>query len=142
MKKCKNINSNKIFSFLAVRGFFNNMQNEKYIKKQTPFFNSIYFFYEVKNYIKSILGENYLIPTLGVYNSFDEIDFTKLPNQFVMKCTHDSGGIVIVKDKSKLDIKQAKKKINKSLKSNYYYLWREWPYKNVKPRIIVEEFYP
>lgn len=96
--------------------------------------------YEAKSYVSKIIGNKYIIPTLGIYNNFDEIDFNKLPNQFVIKCTHDSGGLVIVTDKSKLDIKKAKKKINKSLKRNYYYLGMEWPYKNVKPRIIVEKY--
>jgi len=96
--------------------------------------------YEVKKYISEILGEEYIIPTIGVWDKFEDIDFEKLPNQFVLKCTHDSGGLVICKDKSKLDIKDAKKKINKSLKSNFYYKGREWPYKNVKPRIIAEKY--
>lgn len=96
--------------------------------------------YEVKKYVSDIIGKEYIIPTLGIYNNFDEIDFNKLPNQFVIKCTHDSGGVVICKNKEKLDIKEAKKKINKSLKNNYYYSGREWPYKNVKPRIIIDEY--
>ena len=96
--------------------------------------------YEAKSYVSKIIGNKYIIPTLGIYNNFDEIDFNKLPNQFVIKCTHDSGGLVIVTDKSKLDIEKSKKKINKSLKRNYYYLGREWPYKNVKPRIIIEKY--
>jgi len=95
---------------------------------------------EVKKYVAGIIGEEYIIPTIGVYNKFDEIDFDKLPNQFVMKCTHDSGGIVICKDKNKFDKKAAKKKINKFLKRKYYYIHREWPYKNVKPRIIIEKY--
>lgn len=96
--------------------------------------------YEAKKYVSSIIGDEYIIPTLGVYDSFDEIDFDALPNQFVLKCTHDSGGLVICKDKSKLDIEKAKKKINKSLKQNYYLYGREWAYKDVKPRIIAEEY--
>lgn len=96
--------------------------------------------YEAKEYIKDIIGEEYVIPTLGIYDKFDDIDFDKLPNQFVMKCTHDSGGLVIVKDKNKLDLEKARKKINKSLKTNYFYKGREWPYKNVKPRIIIEKY--
>ena len=96
--------------------------------------------YEVKKYISEKLGEEYLIKTLGVYEKFDDIDFDSLPNRFVIKCTHDSGGLVICKDKSKLDLKKAKKKINKSLKSNFYYIFREYPYKKVKPRIIIEEY--
>ena len=96
--------------------------------------------YEVKNYVAGIIGDKYIIPTLGVWNRFDEIDFTKLPDQFVLKCTHDSGGLVICRDKKKLDFAKAKKKITKSLKKNFYYVGREWPYKNVKPRIIAEEY--
>lgn len=96
--------------------------------------------YEVKGYVANILGEKYIIPTIGVYDRFEEIDFDSLPDQFVMKCTHDSGGLVIVRDKAKLNINKARRKINKSLKRNYYYPGREWPYKNVKPRIIIEKY--
>ena len=96
--------------------------------------------YEVKKYVANIIGEEYIIPTLGVWDRFDDIDFSRLPNQFVLKCTHDSGGLVICKDKSQFDISAAKKKINKCLKHNYYYFNREWPYKNVKPRIIAEQY--
>ncbi len=96
--------------------------------------------YEAKKYVASIIGEEYIIPTLGVYDKFEDIDFEKLPNQFVIKCTHDSGGIVICKDKNNLNIKEARKKINKCLKINFYYSGREWPYKNVKPRIIIEKY--
>ena len=96
--------------------------------------------YEVRNYIKSKIGEEYLIPLIGIYNSFDEIDFEVLPKQFVIKCTHDSGGLVICKDKNKLDKEKARKKINRCLSRNYFYNTREWPYKNVKPRIIIEKY--
>ena len=93
-----------------------------------------------KKYVAGIIGDKYIIPTLGIWDSFDEIDFSLLPDQFVLKCTHDSGGLVICKDKSKFDKKAARKKINKSLKRNFYLVGREWPYKNVKPRIIAEEY--
>lgn len=96
--------------------------------------------YEVRKYISEKIGEEYLIPLLGVWDSFDEIDFDSLPEQFVLKCTHDSGGLVICKDKSKLDLAAAKKKINKCLKRNFYKYNREWVYKNVKPRIIAEKY--
>lgn len=96
--------------------------------------------YEVKEYVADIIGRKYIIPTLGVWESFDEIDFNKLPNQFVLKCTHDSGGLVICRDKNKLNMTEARKKIEKSLKSNFYWVGREWPYKNVKPRIIAEQY--
>ena len=96
--------------------------------------------YEAKKYVSDIIGEEYIIPTLGIYDKFDDIDFEKLPNQFVIKCTHDSGGLVIVRDKKNIDIKMIKKIITKSLKRNFYYSYREWPYKHVKPRIIVEKY--
>ena len=96
--------------------------------------------YEVKEYVKNIIGEEYIIPTIGVWDNFDDIDFDKLPNQFVLKCTHDSGGLVIVTDKEKFDKDKARKKINHCLKRKYYLNTREWPYKNVKPRIIAEKY--
>lgn len=96
--------------------------------------------YLVRDYIAKKIGDEYLVPLLGVYDSFEEIDFSKLPEKFVIKCNHDSGGLVICKDKSKLDISLAREKINKCLKRNYYYSNREWPYKNVKPKIIIEKF--
>lgn len=95
--------------------------------------------YEVKKYVSDILGQEYIIPTLGVWDKFDQIDFDKLPNQFVLKCTHDSGGIVICKNKDVFDKKQAQKIIEKSLSRNYFKSGREWPYKYVKPRIIAEK---
>lgn len=96
--------------------------------------------YEVKKYIADLIGNEYLIPTLGIYDSFDDIDFKKLPNKFVIKCTHDSGSILICKDKSVIDINKAKKQFNKTMKRNFYYFGREWAYKNVKPRIIIEKY--
>ena len=88
----------------------------------------------------NLIGDEYIIPTLGVWERFNDIDFDKLPNQFVLKCTHDSEGLVIVKDKSKLNVAEAKRKIETALKLNFFYIGREWPYKNVKPRIIAEQY--
>ena len=96
--------------------------------------------YEVKKYVARVIGEEYVIPTLGVWDDFEEIDFERLPERFVLKCTHDSGGVVICLDKKQFDKASAKKKLKKSLKYNYYYRGREWPYKNIKPRIIAEEY--
>ena len=104
-----------------------------------PIYTSMVDKYEAKKYVENIIGKEYIIPTIGIYDNWEEIDFDKLPNQFVIKCTHDSGGIVICEDKTKLDFIQARKKIEKSLKRNYYRQNREWPYKDVKPRIIIEE---
>lgn len=96
--------------------------------------------YEVKKYVADIIGEEYIIPTLGIYDIWEEIDFEKLPNQFVIKCTHDSGGLAICRNKKDFIKENAKKKINKSLKHNFFYQEREWPYKNVKPKIIIEKY--
>ncbi len=95
---------------------------------------------EAKKYVADIIGEEHIIPTLGVWDQFEDIDFDQLPNQFVLKCTHDSGGLVIVKDKSQFNKEQAQKEFNVALKRNPYTVDREWPYKNVKPRIIAERY--
>ena len=96
--------------------------------------------YEVRKIIEEKIGKEYSIPCLGVYDSVNKIKFDKLPNQFVLKTTHDSGTVIICKDKNTFDFKKAKKILKKRLKRKYFYLWREWPYKNVKPRIIVEKY--
>ena len=96
--------------------------------------------FEAKKYVASIIGDEFIIPTLGVYDSFDEINFDELPNQFVMKCTHNSGGIIICRDKTLLDIAHARKQITKWLKKNPYWGNREFPYKNVRPRVIIEKY--
>lgn len=98
--------------------------------------------FAVKEYVAKIIGEEYIIPTLGVWDKFDDIDFDKLPDQFVLKTTHGGGntGVVICKDKSTLDKDAAKRKLNRSLKSDIYRTLKEWPYKDVKKRIIAEKF--
>lgn len=95
---------------------------------------------EVRKYIKKAIGKEYLIPLLGVYDTFDEIDFDTLPNQFVLKPNHTSGNVYICMDKSKIDFEKLKKEVKAWLKREYYWLHREWPYKNVKPRIICEKY--
>lgn len=96
--------------------------------------------YEAKKYVADIIGEEYIIPTLGVWDNVNDIDFDTLPNQFVLKCTHDSGGLVICKDKAELDIENAKNTLNHFLNRNFYNVHREWPYKDVKHRIIAEKY--
>lgn len=96
----------------------------------------------VKEYVSSVIGEEYIIPTLQVWNSVDEIDFSSLPNRFVIKCNHNSGlGMYVCKDKSKLDVDQIKKKVTKGLNQNFYKYGREWPYKNVKPKVFAEQYF-
>lgn len=160
---------NRTILFLARKNFFDWMPDKLYIKlcykcklgkrlnlknpqtfneklqwlklyDRKPEYTTMVDKYAVKEYVASIIGEEYIIPTLGVWDSFEDINFDSLPNQFVLKCTHDSGGIVICRDKAELNLKDAKRKLKQHLKKNYYYSCREWPYKNVKPRIIAEEY--
>lgn len=162
-------NPSKIFCYLINKPIFNSMSDEKYLKLQYFFnigkrldlknpktfneklnwlklndrkdiYTSMVDKYEVKKIVAEKIGEEYIIPTLGVWDNFDDIDFDSLPSQFVLKCTHDSGTIVICKDKSLFDKDAARNKINARMGCNYYYHCREWPYKNVKPRIIAEKY--
>ena len=157
------------FGYLNALGFYRHLSDEKFLKKafrvhlgyelnldnpqtfneklqwlklhdRKPEYTHMVDKYEAKKYVAEKIGEEYIIPTLGVWDKFEDIDFDKLPDQFVLKCTHDSGGLVICRDKKRLDIDAAKKKINACLKVNYYNKWREWPYKDVKPRIIAEVY--
>lgn len=96
--------------------------------------------YTVKQYVAEKIGSEYVIPLLGVWNRVEDINFDALPERFVLKTTHDSGGIVICKDKSKLDFTEAKKKLKSHLDRDYYIRNREWPYKNVPHRIIAEPY--
>ena len=144
--------SDKLFLKLVYRSKFGRklnldnpvLFNEKLqwlkLYNRNPKFTSMVDKYEVKQYVAKIVGDEYIIPTLGVWDSFEEINFEQLPEQFVLKCTHDSGGVIICDDKSKFDIVKSKEKIDYHMKRNYFYVGREWPYKNVKPRIIAEAF--
>ena len=97
--------------------------------------------YLVRKYIAEKLGTEYLIPLVGAWDDPDEIDFEQLPQQFVLKCNHNSGtGMCICKDKSKLSIPKVKAELRKGLEENYYLTGREWPYKNVPRKIICEKF--
>ncbi|CRH84126.1 Uncharacterised protein [Chlamydia trachomatis] len=157
------------FGYLSTLGFYNWIPDDIYLKKEFkvrmgkelnlnnpqtfnekiqwlklydrhPEYTMMVDKYAAKQYVASKIGDEYIIPTLGVWTKFDDIDFDKLPNKFVLKCTHDSGGLVICKDKSTLDIAAAKRRIEHCLKRKYYYIHREWPYKNVPPRIIAEKY--
>ena len=157
-----------VFSKLNSKRFFNFLPDEAFVKLQyfantgkklnlnppktfneklqwlkihdhNPLYTDFVDKYESKSIVGNLIGKQHIIPTYGVWDRFDDIDFSKLPNQFVLKCTHDCGGLVICKDKSELDLKKAKKIIDKCLKRNYYWGGREWAYKNVKPRIIAEK---
>ena len=158
------------FLFLAKCGLYNGLSDEQYLKKKfkimmgyelnlacpktfneklqwlklhnrRPEYTMMVDKYKVREYIADKLGEEYLIPLLGVWDDPDEIDFDKLPNQFVLKCNHNSGlGMCICKDKSKLDISAVKKGLRKGLEQDYFLPGREWPYKNVPRKIICEKY--
>ena len=159
-----------MFDFFASRNMLNWMSDEAFLKRKfklrmgyeldldnpktfneklqwlklydrNPLYTKLVDKYEVRKYIAEKIGEEHLIPLVGgPWNSPEEIDFDLLPDQFVLKCTHDSGGVIICKDKSKLDIPAVKAKLCKHLKRNYYWTNREWPYKDVPPRIIAEKY--
>ncbi len=95
--------------------------------------------YEAKKFIAERVGEEYVVPNYGVWDSFDEIDFDALPEQFVLKTTHDNDSVFIVKDRDIFDKASAKRLLEKHLKINHFWWWREWAYKNIKPRIIAEK---
>ena len=97
--------------------------------------------YRVREYIAQKIGAEYLIPLLGVWDSPDEIDFAALPEQFVLKCNHNSGlGMCICKDKSTLDLRRVRRDLQKGLRQDYYLPGREWPYKDVPRKIIAEKY--
>lgn len=162
-------NPYKVFSYLGMKGYFKYLDDKTYLKLvYRGFFNkklnlenprtyneklqwlklndrnreykTLVDKYEVRKHIEEQIGDKYLIPLLGVWDNFEQINFAELPDQFVLKCTHDSGGILICRDKNKLEINKVRNIIEKSLKNNFYYIGREWPYKEIKPRIICEKY--
>ena len=105
-----------------------------------PEFSKLVDKYEVKSYLGTLIGEEYIIPLLGVWDSVDEIDLDTLSEQFVLKCNHNSGSYVVCKDKKNFDFEAAKKILSDGMKENYFYSCREYPYKNVVPKIIAEKY--
>lgn len=110
------------------------------IHDRKPIYTTMVDKYAAKEYVANIIGKEHIIPTLAVYDNVEDIDFDTLPNQFVLKCTHDSGGLVICRDKNSLDYSQALKKLTHYFHRQYYWSKREWPYKNVPHRIIAEKY--
>ena len=155
--------------FLASHGMYHSMSDEAYIRKlwkykmdydlnlddpktfcekmqylkiydHDPRYTRFADKYAVKQIVSDAIGSEHVIPLLGVWDSFDDIDFDKLPDRFILKTTHDSGGFVVCKDKSSFNKEYAKKKLSKALKRNYYWGGREWQYKDIPPKIIAEEY--
>ena len=108
---------------------------------RNPLYTRLVDKYEMRGYVRERLGDEFLIPLAGgPWNSFDEIDFDALPERFVLKCTHDSGSVWVVRDRAAFDTSAVKGQIERALSRNYYWRGREWPYKNVRPRIVAEEY--
>lgn len=119
---------------------FNEKINWLKLYNRKPEYTQMVDKYAVRKYIAEKLGEEYLIPLLGVWNDPHEIDFDKLPNQFVLKWNHDSGSVIVCKDKTKLNIAEAVAMLASKKNHNGYWYGREWPYKNVKPLVIAEQY--
>ena len=105
-----------------------------------PVYTSLVDKWEVTQFVRDRIGDEYIIPKYAIWDTIEQIDLSILPEQFVLKCTNDSGGIVICKDKSQFKLENYKSILERSLHTNYYWLDREWPYKNVKPRILAEQY--
>ena len=137
-------------AFRAKMGYPLNLENPRTFSEKIqwlklydrkPLYTQLVDKYAVRQYIAEKIGEEHLIPLVGgPWNSAAEIDFDALPEQFVLKCNHDSGGLVVCRDKSSLDRETVKQKLDQHLKANYYMSSREWPYKDVKPCIIAEKY--
>ena len=94
--------------------------------------------FNVKQYVASKIGSQYVVPNYGRWQKFDDIDFAQLPDKFVLKTTHDSGGAIVCSDKATFDCKAVSKRLKRDLRTNYYYITREWVYKDIKPMIIAD----
>lgn len=159
----------KIIKPLGSRGYLNWMSDESYLKlvfrgelgekldlefpktyneklqwlklnDQNPAYTTYVDKFEVRNYIRKKLGDEYLIPLIDVFEKPEDIKWERLPNKFVLKCTHGSSSNIICNDKNKLNINAAEKKLKKWMNKSWYWYGREWPYKNQKPKIICEYF--
>ena len=129
----------KRINWLAPRTFNEKIQWLK-INDRKPIYEKLVDKYEVKAYIENKIGSKYVIPTYGVWKKYEDIDFGELPNSFVLKCTHDSGSVFVCKNKDALNEDECKKTIKDSLSRNFYYVGREWPYKNIRPRVLAEAY--
>lgn len=120
---------------------FNEKLNWLKLYYHNPLLHTLVDKYEVKKYVAERIGEKHIVKTLGIYDTVEEIDLNKLPNQFVLKCTHDSGSVVVCKDKNTFNFEDGLVELRRGLSiTDYYHRNREWAYKGVKPRIIAEEY--
>lgn len=118
---------------------FNEKMNWLKLHDQKDIYTTMADKYAAKAFVAELIGGKYIVRNYGVYNRWEDIDFSSLPDKFVIKGTHDSGGAFVCKDKKSFDFKKVERRIKHNLKINYFYPMREWPYKNIKPRIIVDQ---
>lgn len=152
MKICPNVMSDRFYIRTLWRmamGYDLDLKNPKTFNEKlqwlklhdhNPLYTTLVDKLRVKDWVSEKIGAQYVIPTLATYNSVDEIDIDKLPNQFVLKCNHDSSSVIVCKDKSLFDIENVKIKLERACNYNYYWNAREWPYKHVKPCIFAEQY--
>lgn len=107
---------------------------------RNPLYTDLSDKYLVREYVSKKIGEKYLIPLLGVWDRVEDIDYDSLPDQFVLKCNHDSGSVVICKDKASFDVASANKKIKRCLRTQFYWKGREYNYKNINRKIVAEQY--
>lgn len=119
---------------------FNEKQQWLKLYDRRPEYTQMVDKYEVKKLVASKIGEEYVVPTIATYKRAEEIMFEDLPDQFVIKCTHDSGSVYICRDINAFNRKLVIEKFKFLLKKNYYWKNREWPYKHVTPQIIVDQY--
>lgn len=152
MKICPNVMSDRFYIRTLWRmamGYDLDLKNPKTFNEKlqwlklhdhNPLYTTLVDKLRVKDWVSEKIGAQYVIPTLATYNSVDEIDIDKLPNQFVLKCNHDSGSVVVCKDKSTFDLAKVKETLKQAIKKNYYWNAREWVYKNIKPCVFAEAY--
>ena len=117
---------------------FNEKLNWLKVYDHNPLYTKLADKYLVKDYVCNVIGEKYVVPCYGCWN--EDINFDELPNQFVLKATHDSSGVTVIKNKRNINLIKVKKHFNRVIKRNYYYALREWPYKNQQPKIIADQY--
>ena len=119
---------------------FNEKLNWQKLYNRNPLYTRLADKYEVKDIIRNIIGDNYIVPNYGVWDKFEDIPFEEMPDQFVLKMTHDSFGAIVCRDKNSFNKEEARKKVIESTSANYYPYLREWVYKDIKPRLIIDKF--
>lgn len=117
---------------------FNEKLNWLKLYNRQPLYTTMADKYGVKSFVRERIGGEYVVENYGVYDKWDEIDFEKLPDSFVIKGTHDSGGAFVCRSKKNFDFEKTKELVETNLKINFFSWLREWPYKNIKPRIIID----